>query len=286
MATDFESDRCATAVERLSRPGAVQFYYHEWVPTLDGEPVHGNYLSYGYPTREQALAEAIKRVKHEAGLAFEVMIGSRSGCCMIGEIPVIVETVAEAREGIVSHAKGNRGESRREPADGEHHYFRTRRGPLGLEVAPQECETSRRYDPADPEAGMTCHYLLYREGPAGRRSVAVPGPTARRYGPSVRPRSGTTPTTNPSGLDDATDLHNDCQPDSATNDPSELEGRLTWTLTDPARHAPGPNGLIRSCQLTTIASTTVVEDLLACLKLGRRGPDEDVHPAARTAGGP
>ena len=166
MATDFESDRCATAVERLSRPGAVQLYYHRWVPTLDGEPIHANPLSHGYRTREQALAEAIKRVKHEAGLAFEVMIGSRSGCCLIGETPVIVETVAEAREVIVRHAKGNCGKPEREPDDGEQFYFRTRRGRSAWKSL-LECETSRRYDPADPEAGMTCSYLLYESGPLG-----------------------------------------------------------------------------------------------------------------------
>ena len=166
MATDFQSGRGATAVERLSRPGAVQLDYHGWVPTLDGEPIDGNYLSYGYPTREQALAEAIKRVKHQAGLAFEVKIGSRSGCCMIGETPVIVETVAEAREVIVGHAKEHSRESRSKPDDEEHFHFRTRQGRSTWKSL-LECETSRRYDPAAPEAGMTCSYLLYERGPLG-----------------------------------------------------------------------------------------------------------------------
>ena len=80
-----------------------------WVPTLDGEPLHDDhYLSHDYPTREQALAEAIKRVKHEAGLAFTVEIDTRSGCVLSGGMPVIVETVAEAREVIVHHAEGRR----------------------------------------------------------------------------------------------------------------------------------------------------------------------------------
>lgn len=222
MVTDFESDRYATAVERLSRPGAVQLYYHRWVPTLDGEPIHRNYLSDGYPTREQALAEAIKRVKHEAGLAFEVMIGSRSGCCMIGEIPVIVETVAEAREVIVRHAKGNGGESRREPDDGENFYFRTRRGRSAWKSL-LECETSRRYDPSDPEAGMTCSYLLYERGPLG-----VVGGGAWTYSVEIwatgPPSIWDHPADQPIGLDNGDDLHNDYRPDSATNDPSELEG--------------------------------------------------------------
>ena len=131
MATDFESDRCATAVERLSRPGAVQLYYHRWVPTLDGEPIDGNYLSFGYPTREQALAEAIKRVKYEAGLAFTVEIDVRSGCVLSGAMPVIVETVVEARQGDCAPTRRkNGGPSRREPDD-----FRRSGAPLTSERA-------------------------------------------------------------------------------------------------------------------------------------------------------
>ena len=222
MATDFESDRCATAVERLSRPGAVQLYYHRWVPTLDGEPIDGNYLSYGYPTREQALAEAIKRVKYEAGLAFTVEIDVRSGCVLSGGMPVIVETVAEAREVIVRHAKGDRGPSRREPDDQERHYFKTRRGRSAWKSL-LECETLRRYDPAYPEAGMTCSYLLYETGPLG-----VVGGGAWTYSVEIcatgPPAIWDHPADQPIGLDTNEDLHNDLQPDSATNEPSELEG--------------------------------------------------------------
>ena len=200
MASDFESSRYATAVESLPRPGAVQLYYHRWVPTLDGEPIDGHYLSDGYPTREQALAEAIKRVKHEAGLAFEVKIGGRSGCCLIGDTPVIVETVAEARQVIVRHAKGNGGESRREPDDQEHQRFRTRRGRSAWKSL-LECETSRRYDPADPEAGMTCSYLLYEKGP-----LSVVGGGAWMYSEEIwatgPPEIWDHPTNQPIGLDD------------------------------------------------------------------------------------
>ena len=225
MATDFESDRCATAVERLSRPGAVQLYYHRWVPTLDGEPIDGNYLSYGYPTREQALAEAIKRVKYEAGLAFTVEIDVRSGCVLSGAMPVIVETVAEARKVIVRHAKENGGPSRREPDDSddqERHYFRTRRGRSAWRSL-LECETSRRYDPAAPEAGMTCSYLLYEKGP-----LSVVGGGAWIYSVEIwatgPPAIWDHPTNQPIGLDNTDDLHNDHRPDFVANEPSELEG--------------------------------------------------------------
>lgn len=166
MASDFESGSHVTAVESLPRPGAVQLYHLDWVPTLDGEPVGDDYRWHGYRWREDALAEAIKRVKHQAGLAFEVRIEGRSGCCLIGEPPVIVETVAEAREVIVRHAKANRDPSRRGPDDREHHHFETRRGRPGWKSL-LECETSHRYDPDDPEAGMTCSYLLYEHGSLG-----------------------------------------------------------------------------------------------------------------------
>ena len=166
MASDFESGPHVTAVENLPRPGAVQLYYLEWVPTLDGEPIGGDYPWSHYRSREKALAEAIKWVKHRAGLAFEVIIGSQAGCCLSGDMPVIVETVAEAREVIVRYAKGSIGGRQREPDQREHLRFRTRRGRSAWKSL-AECETSRRYDPADPEAGMTCYYLLYEEGGLG-----------------------------------------------------------------------------------------------------------------------
>ncbi len=221
MASEFESDRCVTAVERLPRPGAVQLYYHRWVPTLDGEPIDGNYLSYGYGTREQALAEAIKRVKHQAGLAFEVRIESRSGCCLIGEAPAIVESVAEAREVIVGHAKANQGPSRRKPDDREQVRFKTRRGRSAWKSL-LECEISRRYDPANPDAGMTCSYLLYEH-----EGLGVVGGGTMPYSvelwATASPKVWDHPTDQPIGLDTDADPGDDYQPASATNDLSELE---------------------------------------------------------------
>ena len=163
MATDYEAGRHVTAVESLPRPGAVQLYHLEWVPTLDGEPFEGSFLPYRFRTREEALAEAIKQVKHRAGLAIEITIESRTGCVLSGDHPVVVETVAEARKAIVNHAKGLIGGRQGEPDQREYLRFTTSRGRSAWKSL-LECETGRRYDPADPNAGMTCSYLLYQEG--------------------------------------------------------------------------------------------------------------------------
>ena len=152
-------------VENLPTPGAVLEWGHYWLPTLDGKPIPVR-APYPYRSREEAWAEAIKWVKHRAGLAFEVRIDSRAGCVLSGDIPVIVETVAEAREVIVRYAQGSVGGRQREPEQQEHLRFRTRRGRSTWKSL-LKCETSRRYDPADPEASMTCSYLLYEEGGLG-----------------------------------------------------------------------------------------------------------------------
>ena len=210
MASDFESGPHVTAVEKLPRPGAVQLYFLEWVPTLDGEPIGEPYPRSYFRSREQALAEAIKRVKHRAGLAFEVRIESRAGCCLSGEIPVIVETVAEAREVIVSYAKGELSGYTRDPERRDHLHFKTRRGRSAWKSL-AESETSRRYDPADPEAGMTCSYLLYEEGGLG-----VVGGGAWTYSvelwATAPPSVWDHPADQPVRLDNADDPDNDLQP--------------------------------------------------------------------------
>ena len=207
MSSDFESGRHVTAVESLPRPGAVQLYGLEWVPTLDGEPIGGPYPQSHFRSREQALAEAIKWVKHRAGLAFEMTIGSRAGCCLSGDIPAIVETVAEAREVIVSYAKGELSGYTRYPQQREHLRFTTRRGRSSWKSL-AECETNRRYDPADPEAGMTCSYLLYEEGGLG-----VVGGGAWTYSVeiwvSAPPAVWDHPADQPVGLDTDDDLDDD-----------------------------------------------------------------------------
>ena len=207
MASDFESGSHVTAVENLPRPGAVQLYFLEWVPTLDGEPIGAPYPLSCYRSREQALAEAIKWVKHGAGLAFEVTIGSRAGCCLSGDTPVIVETVAEARGVIVSYAKGELSGYTRDPEQREHRHFTTRRGRSAWKSL-AECETSRRFDPTDPEAGMTCSYLLYDEG--GLEGV---GGVMWTYSVAILvtapPAVWDHPADQPAGLDTDEDVHND-----------------------------------------------------------------------------
>ena len=212
MASDFEAGRHVTAVEKLPRPGAVQLHFLEWVPTLDGEPISEPYPPSYYRSREQALAEAIKRVKHRAGLAFEVTIGSRAGCCLSGDIPVIVETVAEAREVIAGYAKGDLSGYTRDPEQRDHLRFKTRHGRSTWKSL-AECETSRRYDPADPEAGMTCSYLLYEEGGLG-----VVGGGAWTYSvelwATAPPAVWDHPADQPIGLDNHHDLDNDSKSNS------------------------------------------------------------------------
>ena len=223
MASEFESGGHVTAVESLPRPGAVQLHYLDWVPTLDGEPVDGHYRWHGYRRREDALAEAIKRVKHQAGLAFTVEIDTRSGCVLSGGIREIVESVAEARKVIVRHAGGGRSKSRHdEPDDHGHVRFKTRQGRSAWKSL-LECETSRRYDPSDAEAGMTCSYLLYEH-----EGLGVVGGGTMPYSVEIwataPPEVWDHPAGQPIGLDSDDDLHNDYPSESATNDPSELEG--------------------------------------------------------------
>lgn len=95
---------------------------------------------------------------------FEVRLGDMRGCVLIeNAATVVVETVAEAREAILSYAT---------EALGHHAHDPERREYLRLNVRPDgatwedlaECEEGRRYDPADPGAGMTCSYLLYMQG--------------------------------------------------------------------------------------------------------------------------
>ena len=222
MATDYEAGHYVTAVENLPRPGAAQLYHMEWVPTLDGEPFEGSFHLYRFRTREEALAEAIKQVKHRAGLAFEVTIESRTGCVLSGDPPIITETVTEARQAIANHAKGLIGGRQRESDQREYLRFRTSRGRSAWKSL-LECETGRRYDPADPDAGMTCSYLLYEEG-----NLEGVGGLMWTYGVEIcvtgPPEVWDHPADQPIALDNDDDLHNDYRPDFATNDPSELEG--------------------------------------------------------------
>ena len=152
MATEFETGPYVTDVERLPRPGAAQLHYLDWVPTLDGEPIGEGYSHSHYRSREQALVEAIKWVKHRAGLAFEIELGRASGC-VLSEWTVLVESVAEARDVILRHAMPDaEGRDRESGTQGPG----SRREPTWEDLA--EHEDIRRYDPNNPGAGMRCSY--------------------------------------------------------------------------------------------------------------------------------
>ena len=114
------------------------------------------------------------------------------------------------------------GGRQRQPDQREYLRFRTSRGRSAWKSL-LECETGRRYDPADRDAGMTCSYLLYEEG-----NLEGVGGVMWTYGVEFwvtgPPEVWDHPTDQPVGLDNGDDLHNDYRPDVATNDPSELEG--------------------------------------------------------------
>ena len=140
------------------------------LPMLDA-PVCGACASADWPmTRCVALANyappvdrLVNAFKHRAGLAIEITIDTRTGCVVSGDLPIIAETVTEARKVIASYAKGLIGDRQREPDKQAFLRFRTSRGRSAWKSL-LECETHRRYDPADPGAPMTCSYLLYEEG--------------------------------------------------------------------------------------------------------------------------
>jgi len=161
MSKGADTNRHEPSVENLPTPGALHEWGHDWAPTLDGEPI--GRASYGFASREEAWAEAIRWVKHRAGLAMEVRLGVQTGCVVEGDTVVIVETVAEAREVILRHAVENlRGKG---TGPDEREYLRLRggrAGPVWEDLA--RCETDRRYDPNTPDAGMRCDYVLYEQG--------------------------------------------------------------------------------------------------------------------------
>lgn len=101
--------------------------------------------------------------------------------------------------------------------------FKTRQGRSAWKSL-LECETSRRYDPSDPEAGMTCSYLLYEHEGLG----AVGGgtmPCSVELWATAPPEVWDHPADKrPIGPDSDDDLHHDYPPDPVTNDSSELEG--------------------------------------------------------------
>ena len=137
--------------------------------------------------------------EHETG--FEVRLGDMRGCVLIeNAATVVVETVAEAREAILGYATDALGHHAHDPELRE--YLRLNVQPGGAtweDLA--ECEEDRRYDPADPDTGMTCSYLLYLQG--GLEGV---GGMMWTYGVTIwataPPKVWDHPTDLPVGLDD------------------------------------------------------------------------------------
>ena len=162
MRDEYGRERDAPTVESLPTPGALREWGNCWVPTLDGQPISAA-QPFSFESREEAWAEAIRWLKHRAGLALQVVLGSQTGCVVMGGGAVIVETVAEARKVILGHAMNSLGDHARNPRHREHLRLRGHKArPTWEDLA--GCETHRRYDPDEPDAGMRCDYVLYEEG--------------------------------------------------------------------------------------------------------------------------
>lgn len=135
------------------------------MPTLDDKPIRDlGYLD--FESRKEAWEEAIRWVRHRAGLAIRVRLGSQEGCVPTPGEAIVVERVAEARRAILRHAKSALREHGRDPED--RRYLRLKggkKGPTWKDLA--QCEINRHYDPDNPESGMTCSYLLYEQGDLG-----------------------------------------------------------------------------------------------------------------------
>ena len=138
---------------------------------------------------------------------FELKLGSLTGCMMLEGNPFTVETIAEARSAILQFAMDKLGHHAHNPEKRE--YLRLKRRPGGAtweDLA--ECEEGRRYEPANPDTGMTCSYLLYLQG--GLEGV---GGVMWTYGVTIwataPPRVWDHPTDEPVGLDNDYDRDND-----------------------------------------------------------------------------
>ena len=142
---------------------------------------------------------------------FEIKLGSLTGCVMLENNPFKVETVAEARSTILRYAMDVLGNHAHDPDKQEHLRLNVSAGgPTWDDLA--ECEEGRRYDPADPDTGMTCSYFLYRQG--GLEGV---GGVMWTYGVTIwataPPEVWDHPADQPAGLD-ADDHRGDLAPNS------------------------------------------------------------------------
>ena len=123
------------------------------------------------------------------------------GCVLIeNAATVVVETVAEAREAILSYATDALGHHAHDPECREHLRLNVRPGgPTWEDLA--ACAEGRRYDPADLDTGMTCSYLLYMQG-----DLEGVGGVMWTYGVTIwataPPEVWDHPTDQPAGMDD------------------------------------------------------------------------------------
>ena len=146
---------------------------------------------------------------------FELKLGSLTGCMMLEDNPFPVETVAEARSAILQFAMEALDHHAHNPEKRE--YLRLNVGPGGStweDLA--ECEEGRRYDPADPDTGMTCSYLLYCQG--GLEGV---GGLIWTYSVTIwataPPAVWDHPSDQPVGMDDDNDRGDDVEIDTESN---------------------------------------------------------------------
>ena len=140
---------------------------------------------------------------------FELKLGSLTGCMMLEDKPFTVETVAEARSAILQFAMEALDHHAHNPEKREYLRLKVRPGgPTWEDLA--ECEEGRRYDPTDPQTGMTCSYLLYSQG--GLEGV---GGLMWTYSVTIwataPPEVWNHPTDQPAGLDTHDHLDNDCR---------------------------------------------------------------------------
>ncbi len=90
-----------------------------------------------------------------------------SGCVVFAnDANVPVTSVTEARATILAYAVGELGPHQLDPDNREHLRLRSQGGaPTWDDLT--ACEVGRSYDPAEPDAAMTCSYLLYLQGGLG-----------------------------------------------------------------------------------------------------------------------
>ncbi len=91
---------------------------------------------------------------------FEISLMHQQGCMGMGEPPVVVTSVSEARKEIVRFVTEKADEIRSKEESGYRTRDRVVVGPDLPWESLSEIENSRHYDPSEPECDMTVYYLL------------------------------------------------------------------------------------------------------------------------------